>query len=460
MFSLRPDQLSLTGKIRERFSAGVQSVLAVAPCGFGKTICFASLTTQAYKTGRRVMALVHREELLDQVSDTFAQFNVEHGCIAPGRPNHRNRPIQIASVFSLCRRLADYEPPDLLIIDEAHHATAGSWKKIFSAWPDAYRLGVTASPERLNGQGLGDIFKEMIVGPSVRELIDRGSLSAYKIFAPPTNITDGIHRRAGDYDRKELGAAVDKPTITGDAIQHYRKICDGKRALVFCVSIEHAQHIAEDFTKAGYRAAKIDGKMHSWERRKLVNDFRSGSIQILTSCDIISEGFDLPAVEVAILLRPTQSLVLFTQQVGRALRPYPGKPHAIILDHAGNTHRHGLPDDAREWSLDGKEMRQASKSDGPNVSVRTCGQCFAAVRSPAPVCQYCGWQFPIKPREVEEVEGTLEEVDKALLQRQKRVEVGRAKDMEALLAIQRQRGYRSGWSYYVWQARQRKHARG
>ena len=373
MFSLRPDQLALTGKVRERFSAGVQSVIAVAPCGFGKTICFASLTAQAYQTGRRVMALVHREELLDQVSDTFTQFNVEHGCIAPMRPNHRHRPIQIASVFSLCRRLADYEPPDLLIIDEAHHATAGSWGKIFAAWPNAHRLGVTASPERLNGQGLEDIFQEMIIGPSVRELINRGSLSEYKIFAPPTNVTDGIHRRAGDYDRKELGLAVDKPTITGDAIQHYRTLCDGKRALVFCVSIQHAQHIAEDFTKAGYRASKIDGRMQSWERRKLVTDFRAGRIQILTSCDIVSEGFDLPAVEVAILLRPTQSLVLFTQQIGRALRPYPGKKCAIILDHANNTRTHGLPDEERNWSLQGKEVRTNYDSE-PSVSVRTCGQ--------------------------------------------------------------------------------------
>lgn len=457
MLTLRPDQLTLTGKIRERFAAGVQSVLAVAATGFGKTVCFSSLTAQWASAGKDIFILCHREELLDQISATLSQFGVTHGCIAPGRPNHRERRIQVASIFTLVRRLADYRPPDLLILDEAHHATAGSWAKVLGAWPSAVRLGVTATPERLDGNGLGDTFSTMLTGPSVRTLIDDGSLSDYRLYAPATNVTDGLHKRMGDYDKRELSAAVDKPRITGDAIQHYLRLAKGKRALVFCVSLDHAEHIAEAFRQEGITASRIDGKLDPWTRRCLVKDFASGNIQVLTSCDIISEGFDLPAIEVAILLRPTQSLALYLQQVGRALRPYPGKPYAIILDHAGNTLRHGLPDDERVWSLQGREQRQASEG-GLSVSVRTCGQCFGACRSGTATCPLCGYLFPIESRQVEEVEGTLTEVDRLVARQAAKREQGSAKDLQALIELGRQRKYKNPtyWAKCVLASREKK----
>jgi DNA repair protein RadD len=431
--------------------------LLCAPTGSGKTIMFAYLASKMMQAGKRIYILVHRAELLEQVSRTLTDMEVKHGCIAPSYPNHANRPVQVASVFTLARRLADYRAPDLVIIDEAHHAIPRTtWGRTLQAYRQSARLGVTATPERLGGEGLADTFDTLLVGPTVRELIDQGSLCDYRLFAPPVTYTEGVHRRMGDYDKKELSQAADTPTITGCAVTHYEKLSRGKRAIVFCVSVQHADHTADAFKASGYAARRIDGKCSVWERRSLIHDFAQGRIQILTSCDLISEGFDLPAIEVAILLRPTQSLALHLQQVGRALRPYDGKSHAIILDHAGNTHRHGLPDDPRDWSLDGKEFRQASESDGPSVSVRTCGQCFAAVRSPAPVCQYCRYVFPLKPREVEEVDGTLEEVDQAIVRQQQRREVGRAKDLDALIALGKQRGYKPAWAHFVYKARMQK----
>lgn len=457
MLTLRSDQLSLTGSIRQAFASGIHSVLSVAPTGFGKTVCFASLTAQWASAGKDIFILCHREELLDQISATLSQFGVTHGCIAPGRPNHRERRIQVASIFTLVRRLADYRPPDLLIIDEAHHATAGSWGKVLNAWPSAYRLGVTATPERLDGAGLGDTFSTMLTGPSVRTLIDDGSLSDYRLYAPMTNVTEGVHKRYGDYDKRELALALDKPRITGSAVDHYKQLGHGKRALVFCVSLDHAQHTAETFREAGYSSARIDGKLDPWTRRCLVKDFANGSITILTSCDIISEGFDLPAIEVAILLRPTQSLALYLQQVGRALRPYPGKEHAIILDHAGNCLRHGMPDDERQWSLLGREQRQASEG-GLSVSVRTCGQCFGACRSGTAVCPLCGWTFPIESRQVEEVEGQLAEINRLEARREAKREQGQATDLQALIELGRVRKYKNPafWAKCVLQARGRK----
>lgn len=455
MLTLRPYQAAMMNAAMGKILAG-ESTLLCAPTGSGKTVCFAHIAQRMSQAGGRVFILAHRAELIEQISRTLTELEVEHGCIAPEYPNHRNRKVQIASVFTLARRLADYAPPDLLIIDEAHHAIPRTtWGRTLQAYPKSARLGVTATPERLSGEGLADTFDTLLLGPSVRDLIDHGHLSPYRLYAPPVTYTDGVHRRMGDYDKKELSQAADKPTITGDAVNHYKNLAHGRRAIAFCVSIIHAKHVCEQFRANGYSSESIDGSMERWKRHELVRKFKSGYIQVLTSCDLISEGFDLPAIEVAILLRPTQSLALHLQQVGRALRPYQGKDHAIILDHAGNSHRHGLPDDERAWSLDGKETRQAHESQ-PAISVRTCGQCFAAVRSPLPTCQYCGYIFPLKPRVVEEVEGTLEEIDPLVASRLKRQEVGRAQDLDALLAIAKQRGYKPQWAYFVHKARQAK----
>lgn len=456
MLTLRPDQAALLNAAMGRLLSGCPSLLVTAPTGWGKTVVFSALAARLSQAGKRVFILVHRAELLDQVSRTLTELEVEHGCIAPHAPNHKDKAVQVASVFTLCRRLADYRRPDLLIIDEAHHAIMSTtWGRIIRAYEAVPRLGVTATPERLSGEGLQDTFQELIHGPTVKDLIAQGHLSDYRLFAPPVTYTEGVHRRAGDYDKKELATVMDKPTITGDALDHYCKLARGKRAIIFCVSIQHAAHTADNFSRAGLAAASIDGTMDRMARRNLVREFSRGAIQILTSCDLISEGFDLPAIEVAILLRPTQSLALYLQQVGRALRPYPGKPYALILDHAGNALRHGLPDDERQWSLEGREKRTGGNGEA-SVGCRTCGQCFAAVRTGTAVCPYCQWVFPIESREVEQVDGVLEEIDRQMLRVQQRREVGRASEFTDLLRIQKERGYRSGWAYHVQQARQRK----
>jgi superfamily II DNA or RNA helicase len=262
-----------------------------------------------------------------------------------------------------------------------------------------------------------------------------------------------LKKRAGDFAKPELAQAMDKPSITGDAVAHYAKLAPGKRALVFCVSLEHAEHVRDSFRKAGFTSERIDGKLDRPERKRLVKEFSAGRIQVLTSCDLISEGFDLPAIEVAILLRPTDSLGLYLQQVGRALRTHPGKSHALILDHAGNAGRHGLPDDPREWAL-GEDKANARKKK-PVFSVRTCGKCYAAAKPGTMVCVECGWQWPVEAREVKEIKGELEEVD-VELQRQKiqaRREVGMSKTLEALTQLERTRGYKPGWAMHVWGSR-------
>lgn len=500
MLTLRPDQTALLHATTELFFPSGQlsylrcnqsqarppAVLVVAPTGYGKTCMFSSLAAQLQLGGLRVIILVHRHELIAQVSATLTRLEVDHGCIAPHYPDERDKQVQIASVFTLVRRLDHYEAPHLLIIDEAHHAVSKTtWGRIFSSWPNAARLGVTATPERLSGEGLHECFDELIIGPSVEQLIEQGHLSNYRIFAPPTSAAKGVHRRRGDYDRSELAEAMDRPTITGDAVDHYCRLSKGKRALVFCVSVKHANHVASDFSAAGFPSCSIHGGLRREEREDIVRQFSTGEITVLTSCDLVSEGFDLPAIEVAVLLRPTQSLALYLQQVGRALRPYPGKEYALILDHAGNTMRHGLPDDLHKWSLNGRQQREAS-SGKEAIGCRTCRVCFAAVRSGISICPYCGYEWPIESREVEMVDGELTEVRKnklvcrscgelkkiihvvpanpnshvcndcyERLNRQRR-EVGQAQEYGDLLRIEKERGYRPGWAWHVQQARQRK----
>jgi superfamily II DNA or RNA helicase len=451
MLTLRPRQHTLIQEIREGLRLH-RTLLAVAPTGFGKTVVFSFLASAVQAKDKRVYIVVHRDELVDQVSRTLTDFQVEHGFIAAGRPCTPHK-VMVASVFTLANRLDHHHAPDLMIVDEAHHAASGStWGRVMTHWPKAYILGVTATPIRLDGRDLSGSFSGMVEGPTVAQLIEDGSLCRYRMFTPPV-VLGQLRMRMGDYVKSDLAAAVDKPSLTGDAVAHYTRLAPGKRAIVFCVSLEHAEHVRDQFRAEGYAAERIDGGLDREERRRLVRGFTAGQIQVLTSCDLISEGFDLPAIEVAILLRPTASLGLYLQQVGRALRTHPGKERAIILDHAGNAGRHGLPDDDRVWHLGDEQGKVKRKK--PITTVRTCGKCWAAAKPGVMVCAECGWEWPVESRAVEQVKGDLSEVD-ADVQRAKleaRKEVGMARSIESLKQLEVQRGYRPGWAQHVWSSR-------
>ena len=462
MITLRLYQQDAIASLRAAFRAGRHSPLLVMPTGAGKTVTFSYLASSIAGHGKRTVIMVHREELQQQVCETLRRFDVQHGRIAAGQPYDRRMLTQVASVFALARRLDSVDVPDYVICDEAHHCIAGSsWGKVVEHWraknPRLRLVGVTATPERLSGEGLGEVFDDLIIGPTTRELIDLGALSSYRLFAPAQQMDfSGVSRRAGDYARGEVESVMDKPAVTGDACAHYRRHCDGAPAVAFCVSVAHAEHVAEQFRSIGYRAASIDGKMDRTLRQSLIAEFGRGAINVLTSCDLISEGFDVPGIVSAILLRPTQSLSLYLQQVGRALRVAPGKPHALILDHVGNSARHGMPDDVREWSLIGREGGRKSKAG--EASARQCPTCYAMSPAAARACRECGAEFPAKPREVEVREGELSEVDVLQARRQAKRDQGAAQSIEALIELGRMRGMKNpaGWARHVWESRQRK----
>ena len=451
---LRSYQLQAIASVRIAVMRANRALL-VMPTGSGKTVVFSEICRLANDKGKKVLILVHRRELVTQASDKLTKAGVEHGIIAAGF-DPSDQPVQVASVQTLIRRLnSGTFTPDLIIIDEAHHAVAGSWDKIISHFDDAKIIGVTATPSRLDGRGLGSHFSTLVSGPSVEQLTKLGFLSQHRVFAPPV-IADlsNVKTRAGDYANDQLSAAMDRPTITGDAISHYRRLADGLPAIAFCCSIAHATSVCASFNAAGYRAKLVTGNMPMEERDEAISGLADGRTQVLCSVDVVSEGTDVPAVSAAILLRPTQSEALYLQQVGRILRPQPGKI-AIVLDHVGSTLKHGFIDDVRPWSLDSKPKRQ--RKDEPAIAVRQCPKCFAAFK-PQPFCPCCGHEFKTKPkRELTQREGELREMRRqdAIERREKRQEIGRARTLPELLALAKKKGYKPGWAYKIFYARNR-----
>jgi DNA or RNA helicases of superfamily II len=463
MIALRPYQNDLLDGARQAFRDKVRAVLLQLATGGGKTVSGSYMIHGAAQKGLVCWWLTHRRELIGQTSRTFASMGIVHGIIQGGHSTDPHKLVQIGSIQTVARRLDKLPAPDLIIFDECHHLGAGQWQAIFDAFPDAKIIGLTATPWRLDGVGLGRWFGRMVNGPTVKQLIEAGALSKYRLFAPHVPDLSGVGTQAGDLKKDQLAEVMDKPSVVGDAVEHYKRLCPGKRAVAFAVNIEHSRHIVQQFQLAGIPAEHVDGTMDTTSRDAAIQRFVAGETLVLSNCELFGEGFDVPAIEAVILLRPTKSLSLYLQQVGRALRPAPGKDYAIILDHAGNSlprelngQGHGFPDDDREWKLADREKRKAGEKS--EVAIRTCPNCFAVYR-PVPTCPHCGHVYVAPVREIEQVEGDLKEIDVEALRRAemlaKKREQGNAQTLEDLIRVGRQRGNRNpeAWARHVLQGR-------
>ena len=456
---LRKYQTETIDKTADSLRNRKKAPLVVLPTGAGKTVIFSEIAKRAVQKNNNVLILVHRRELIKQASKKLADIKVPHGIIAAGfKPS--SHPIQVASVQTIVRRLQKLDwKPALIIIDEAHHSVAGSWKKILDHFPQAKSIGVTATPCRLSGQGLRVMFDDLILGPSVKELVEAGFLSPHKVFGAPQKINfNKIKMRGGDYATDQLADEMIKADITGDAVQQYKKHANGLPAIAFCVNVSHAEIVKSKFNNSGIKADIITGDMDTDDRDQVINGLSSGKIQVLVSIEVVSEGFDLPSVSCAILLRKTASLGLYLQQVGRILRPQENKT-AIVLDHVGNTITHGFIDDPKDWSLDSKKRSKRNQEKAP--AVQTCKQCFATY-SPQPTCPECGYAAPIKTRQITEQEGDLVELKRTevrLRQAEKdqaKMLIRKARSLEELKAVAKRLGYKQGWAFKMYHTRQNK----
>lgn len=471
MLELRDYQVDLIDRTRIALRT-FRRVAVQLPTGGGKTALSTQMLKSVASKGVGGMFTVHRQELVDQTMRTFAEFGLPYGVISAGYPEAPRELIQIASIDTLRARLrSGWRPkiaPKFIIADECHHAAAGGWAYVLQQFDTAKIVGLTATPERLDGKGLDDQFDHMECGPSTAELIRRGYLSKYRPFCPTPPDLTGAKTKMGDFVKGDIGGIMDRPSITGDAISHYLTHARGRRALAFCVSVEHSQHVVAQAKEAGIVAWHLDGNTNRGERRQAITAFRRGEIKLLSNVDLFGEGFDVPAADVSIMLRPTRSLALYLQQCGRVLRPLEGKAPAILLDHAGNIHRHGLPCDEREWSLSGREKGEAEAAE---VSPKTCPKCMFTHRPGRPACPNCGFEYEKQSREVDMVDGVLREVtDLATLRSEKKAraeaekkaaakirnyENAKAKTIDDLVALGTARGYKEPerWAAHFYTAR-------
>jgi superfamily II DNA or RNA helicase len=438
--NLRGYQSDLIANVHRSMRAGHKRLIAVMATGGGKTACFAWMAAASQKKGSVIWFVVHRIELLRQTFEAFEKFDL-------ALDN-----IHIGMVHGFATHPERYPEPNLIIFDECHHSVSATWMKIINKYPDSYIIGLTASPARLDGKPLGDIYTDMVIGADTRSLIESGYLAPYKYYSFQKVDLSMLKKRGGDYVPEDAEKIMMDRAVYGDTIENYRKLADGKQTVCFCTTIKHSQAVAETFREAGYSAVHFDGETPKKEREQIVADYRAGKITILSNVGLISEGFDLDTIDCIIQLRPTASLVLYLQSVGRCLRPKKGKT-AIIIDQTGNYLNFGLPADDRNWSLAEKLPQREPYRDDGTLKVRQCDVCYFTFPSGPTHCPQCGAELKKTREEIKNIEEIeLKEITE-YQRKNKRREEGMAKSYEDLKRIEKQRGYKPGWAYFRAKAR-------
>lgn len=448
-YTLRDYQQDLIAKVAGFWCQSKRRVVAQLATGGGKTVIFAALAAKCIERGKPVLVVAHREELILQAQEKLeVATGLPIGVIKAGYKPTPGALIQVASIQTLARRKLLPEAR-LLIIDEAHHSAANSYAKLIEHYNDAFILGVSATPTRTDGQGLAHLYDELVQGISTKELIEQGYLCPYRLFAAPNAIdTSGLKTVGGDYDQEQLESLVNTQLVLGDMLKTWQKHATGKKTVVFGVGIQHSQAIARTFCDAGIPAEHIDGDMHPDDRAAILKRFRSGETLVLSNCNIVSEGFDLPDIEVIQCIRPTKSLILWLQMVGRALRPALGKQHAVIVDHSQNFILHGLPSDEREWDLKPISM------SGDSTHIVVCPECqhifrplSCEIEARQCTCPNCGLIMPLEEGEAREGGGRelendssaeIHEIDLSLNPKL-------VLELNRLCAIRQEREYKPGW---------------
>ena len=444
MFQLHPYQKELVNQAREKLADGHKSVLLVSPAGSGKSVIIAEIARLAVMKGGHVMFTVHRKELIDQITKTFIANGVDLS------------KCTIMTVGRIARRLGKLPKPTLIITDETHHSLAKTYLKIYGFYKDVPRLGFSASPWRLSGKGLGDVYETMVEGPTVKWLIEHHYLAPFDYYAPTLIDVEKLKKSStGDYSTKSIDEANTK-MIFGDVVSHYQNLANGRQAIIYAHSIEESKRVAATFNAAGISAIHVDSKTPALNRDEAMTAFKDGKIRIISNVDLISEGFDVPECGVVIMLRPTASLVLDIQQSMRGMRYRPNK-RAIIIDHVANVYRFGLPDADREWSLKDrpKQEKRRGKSDGP--AIKSCPKCYGIVPAQVKQCPLCGYSFRADGTDLEvDPTAKLKKVDKKVFKivadysktKYGQMKAEDAESPEDMYAIAKARGYKPGWAYH------------
>jgi DNA repair protein RadD len=449
MTDLRSYQVEAVKQIEQATKA-----LYVLPTGGGKTIIASAVIERAVNRGERVLVLTHRREILKQTS---RKLPIDHGLIQAGLNVNLEYPVQVASVQTLWARCMRTDklplpPANLILIDEAHHVGARTWRLILEAYPNARWIGLTATPCRSDGRGLGNYFDQIIEGPQVADLIAEKHLVSTIYYAPANPDLRGVETRQGDYVVSQLSDRLNRDDLVGDIVSSWHKLGQRRKTLVFCVDVAHSLHVKDEFVKSGVRAEHIDGSTAKTERDAILARLASGETELVANCMVLTEGFDLPAISCIVLGRPTKQLGLFRQMAGRGLRPAPGKSNLILIDHSGAVYRHGLLEDKIAWTLDvakRADNTEHAASERRGVSrLIECSQC-GALRKGGEPCPQCGFQPKRRPDAIIFRDGELARVDRNTRQPVQSSDPNERMKWHAMLTyIQQQRGHKPGWVYW------------
>lgn len=466
---LFPDQQAALDGLRASYRAGFRAPLLVAATSWGKTYVSIEILRGIVARGKTGWWIEHRKELIAQSSAAFDTADIVHSIVGEGRITDASAKIQIASVQTLAGRMHELPPPDIIIFDEAHHCAAASWESIIERYPDTLRMGVTATPVRLDGRGLGKYFDCMVKAPSISRLIAMGRLAPYRLFVAPAELSGiGMRKIGGDYSSSALfSAAEKKPKRVGNIVDHYSRICPGTRAICFAINIADSMQIARKFNDAGISAAHIDGTTPGRER--LFSEFADGKISVMSNVELFGEGVHVDGVGCIIHARPTASLARFMQWNGRGFKYKPDGSPLYILDHSGNSGKfsssgfmpnHGMPDDIRDWSL--KDEKNKKTKVQSNISIKLCPMCYAAVSAQKKIC-YCGHEFKSVTELPKFYGGELYEITKELsagqskkpdpsISRRARIsEEYACSSIEQMVRLGESRGYQRGWAFRRWE---------
>lgn len=428
-------QQELIDKARNSLAKGNRAVLLVSPAGSGKSVVIAEIARLAVEKGGHVLFMVHRKELVDQIKETFKadEIDLAH--------------TTIMTVGRIKNRLGKLPKPTLIITDETHHALAKTYLTIYDHYSDVTRLGFTATPWRLSGKGFKDVYDDMVEGKTVKWLIDHHYLAPFTLYGYNADTSMLKKSSTGDYTTKSMDDFASH-IIYGDIIKEWREKADGQKTIIYCHSVEFSKQVAQAFNEAGIQAMHADSKTPAAERDQIMNDFKNGKITVLCNVDLISEGFNVPDCSCVVMLRPTQSLVLYIQQSMRCMRYQPGK-QAIIIDHVSNYEKFGLPDADREWTL---EDRAKKKGGGGGQSTRTCDKCFAVIPISCRTCPVCGAELETESTDlINDKAVRLTEIKnfKPLttnyLVTKKPAELN---SMQELYTYAEAKGYKRGWAWY------------
>jgi DNA repair protein RadD len=454
MTDLRPYQSQAIVDIELAIN-DAEAPLYVLPTGAGKTVVAAQIIERAVAAGKRVLVLTHRREILKQTSLKLSGGNFEHGLIQAGLNVDLEYPVQIASIQTLwarCMRTDKVPLPaaNLIIIDEAHHVAARTWRKIVEAYPNARRIGLTATPCRSDGRGLGNYFTKIIEGPQIPELITGEWLVPTIYYVPVDPDLRGVQTRQGDYVVSQLADRMNRDDLVGDVVSNWHRFGERRKTLVFCVDVAHSVHVKNEFVNSGVRAEHIDGSTPKPDRDAALARLASGEIELITNCMVLTEGFDSPSVACVVLARPTKQLGLFRQMAGRGLRPAPGKNNLILIDHSGAVYRHGLLEDRVEWTLDVSKRAENpahnSRSQAQTSRLIECSQC-SALRTAGEKCPSCGFLPQRRPEAIVFRDGELAPVNRNSRIANSMIDPHQRMRWHAELTyIAAERGYRLGWA--------------